>query len=221
VLGDGTSSLAAVLAGNDYKEEWRFLRALDQRNPWDTHPHAVGPGDLEEVSFQGQAGRGITWAKKNGSAVFSFGFPPLWDQDPLHATYAELTDTGEVMAVATDVANLSRLEHVQRNAELLHNYGGEVSPSSLVYEGNGFAVRMYFDDHDPPHFHVLLRRDTSDTQAKCRVDNFDLLAGELPAVLRRRVKEWARNRTVDLMRNWARCREGRHPYVGRLGQLVQ
>lgn len=213
VFCDGTCALAAVLAGDAYKEEWRFLRMLDQRNPWETHPHAVRPGDLEEVAFQGRPAVGMTWARRNGTAVFSFGLPPHWNQDPLRATYIQLDGNGEPSVVAVDIANLSRREDVERNANTLRNYGGDVSPSTLVHVGNGFVVRMFFDDHYPPHFHVLLRRDTSDTQAKCTVETLDIMAGSLAPALWRRVREWAVRRRGELMRNWDRCRNGQHPLM--------
>lgn len=149
--------------------------------------------------------------RKNNSAVFSFGYPPHWDRDSIEAHFVEI-DNLEIMRPAqVSIANLSRPEHVRAHNEKIRDYGGDISPSSLVSDGNGFVVRMFFDDHPPPHFHVLLHRNTSQTQAKCTIERVDILAGWLPGTIRRRVREWAGEHRNELMVNWERCRMGNHP----------
>ena len=93
------------------------------------------------------------------------------------------------------------------------NYGRTVSASSLIYEGNGFFIRMYAYDHNPPHFHVLLHRDTSESLAKCAIQTLDVLAGNLPSALRRPIREWASTHRPDLMQNWERCQAGNRPHL--------
>ena len=41
----------------------------------------------------------------------------------------------------------------------------------------GIIIRMYFDDHDPPHFHAIY----GDDEAQIGIDPIKLLRGELPA----------------------------------------
>jgi len=45
VLGDGTRSLAELLRGD--RDQWRFLKSLDQSSPWDAFP---GLTSLEVLS---------------------------------------------------------------------------------------------------------------------------------------------------------------------------
>jgi hypothetical protein len=213
LLADGTQSLSTILIGDPYKDEWRFINSLNQSNPWDAYPGTRAPGDLEGVSFLGTAAVGMTWAKQNNSAVFSFGHPPNWNTDFIHAQFDAMDVTGEINSISIDVPNLSTPEHAETHRGTIRNYGHTVSPSSLIHDGNGFVVRMYSYDHNPPHFHVLLHRNTSETQAKCAIATLDILAGYLPATLRSAVREWARTHRDALMANWERCQSGDRPLV--------
>lgn len=71
LLGNGNESLATVLRGDVYKEEWRFISSLEQLSPWDAYPGAINPGCLEEVRFEDRTARGMTWARKNVSVRFT------------------------------------------------------------------------------------------------------------------------------------------------------
>jgi Domain of unknown function (DUF4160) len=67
----------------------------------------------------------------------------------------------------------------------------------------GIIVRMYFDDHAPPHFHV-------EHQGQDAVVGFDgkLIAGELSsATARRLIREWAVLRRAELEINWKRAKK--------------
>jgi hypothetical protein len=64
----------------------------------------------------------------------------------------------------------------------------------------GIVIRMYFFDHEPPHFHAQYGRD----EAVVRIQPLGLLAGDLPARPLALVIEWARLHQDDLLENWAR-----------------
>jgi hypothetical protein len=211
-LVDGTQSLRTILNSHVYKDEWRFINGLNQSSPWDAYPGARIPGDLEGVSFHGTAAVGMTWAMENGSAVFSFGHLPDWNAEFIQAQFEDIDVTGSINSIPINVPNLSAPPHVETHREAIRNYGGKVSPSSLTHEANGFVVRMYSYDHNPPHFHILLHRDTSKSQAKCAIRTLDILAGQLPSALRGEVREWAIANRDALMTNWERCQVGDHPF---------
>jgi len=212
-LGDGTYSLASILTGDAYKEEWRFIANLNQSSPWEAYPGAGRPGDLEGVSYKGTMAIGMTWAKRNESAVLSFGHPPDWNRHFIEARFDKLDDGGDLHSTSVEIRNISAPAHAESHRESLNGCGSAVSPSSLIHEGNGFVIRMYSYDHNPPHFHVLLRSDTSESQAKVEVATLDTLAGHLPPAIRRTVKEWAKNHRQELSRNWERCRTGERPIL--------
>jgi hypothetical protein len=211
-LGDGTQSLRTVLMGNIYKDHWRFLNNLDQSSPWGEYPGARVPGDLEGVSFGGNAATGMTWARKNDSAVFSFGHPPNWNAEFIHARFDRMNVAGDIESNPVDVPNLSVPDHANAHIDLIRNFGEVVSASSLVYDSGNFVVRMYFYDHNPPHFHVLPHRNTSKSEAKCAINTLDILEGDLPVALRREMRNWARTRRDELLVNWGRCQMGTHPF---------
>jgi Domain of unknown function (DUF4160) len=212
-LGDGTHSIGAVLRGDANRDEWRFLRGLDQSSPWSSHPGSTRSGDFEEITFDGQIAVGMLWAKQNESAIVSFPFPPIWADSSVPAVFHKMDEASNIDSSEVAIPNLSTPEHAEVHRRLIENYGRTVSASSLIYEGDGFFVRIWFHDHDPPHFHVLMRRDTSDTVAKYVIETLDLMEGQLPSSVRKKVEEWARGRTEELMRSWHRCRAGLHPFV--------
>jgi hypothetical protein len=213
LLADGTCTMAAVLRGDVQRDEWRFLASLDQASPWSGYPQAVVPGQLEEVIFQGQSAIGMLWATRNDSTIASFAFPPNWADSSVQAELHQIDDTGSGFnSVEIAVPNLSGPEHVAAHRELITTYGRDLAKSSLIYEGDGFFVRIWFTDHPPPHFHVMLRRDTSDAAARYAIDTVDLLSGQLSPPVRRRVEEWARARRDELMSSWIRCSNGQHPF---------
>ena len=69
----------------------------------------------------------------------------------------------------------------------------------------GIIVRMYFGDHNPPHFHV-------EFQGEKATFNFggQLLAGSISSgTARKLVRDWARRHKLELMINWKNIEEGR------------
>ena len=77
----------------------------------------------------------------------------------------------------------------------------------------GIAVRMFFNDHDPPHFHVRYQG----FRARVLIEDGSVIDGRLPIRVARLVKEWSALRREALMHNWHLARtEGRLEYVAGL-----
>jgi Domain of unknown function (DUF4160) len=66
----------------------------------------------------------------------------------------------------------------------------------------GITVRMYFNDHEPPHFHVWYQG----FRARVLISSGEVLDGRLPPTVERVVKEWAKLRYEALVRNWIAAR---------------
>ncbi len=66
----------------------------------------------------------------------------------------------------------------------------------------GITVRMYFNDHSPPHFHVRYQG----FRARVLVSDGNVVDGRLPPTAARLVKEWTNLRRDALMRNWEAAR---------------
>ena len=213
IFFNGNCSLAEILRGENHVEEWRFLYSLDQSSPWDEYPGVKQPGEFQEVNFQGRVATGMLWAKQNDSIILSFAFPPNWADPHVRAEFREMDQMRNINSNEIDIPNISTQQHVEAHRILINDYGRSIATSSLIYEGNGFVIRMYSNDHNPPHFHVMGRGNTADTIARYAIETLDILSGEPSPALRARVLEWARNRRDDLMICWHRCQVGEHPYT--------
>ena len=64
----------------------------------------------------------------------------------------------------------------------------------------GIIIRMYFDDHDPPHFHAIY----GDNEAQIAIDPIRTIHGQLPSRAVSMVLEWAALHQHELMDNWHR-----------------
>ncbi|MYE46156.1 MAG: DUF4160 domain-containing protein [Chloroflexi bacterium] len=77
----------------------------------------------------------------------------------------------------------------------------------------GIVIRMYFDDHDPPHFHARYGGD----EALVGIETLAVLHGRLPPRAQGLVVEWASLRQAELRDAWARAR--RLEPLGRIAPL--
>ena len=67
----------------------------------------------------------------------------------------------------------------------------------------GIIIRMYFDDHPPPHFHAIY----SNEEMQISIDPIVILNGRLPRRALSMVLEWAALHQRELMHNWQRLQE--------------
>lgn len=66
----------------------------------------------------------------------------------------------------------------------------------------GIAVRMFFNDHDPPHFHARYQG----FRARIRISDGEIIDGRLPPTVARVLQEWTALRRDALMQNWRAVR---------------
>ncbi|MEX8548539.1 MAG: DUF4160 domain-containing protein [Mucilaginibacter sp.] len=62
----------------------------------------------------------------------------------------------------------------------------------------GIIIRMYFGDHNPPHFHAIYQEDV----AEYDINTLTILVGSLPPRAHAMVLEWASLHRDELMENW-------------------
>jgi len=72
-----------------------------------------------------------------------------------------------------------------------------------VSEFFGVIIAMYFNDHNPPHFHAEYAGD----EASFSIGTLEILEGELPRRARALVVEWASLHRRELLANWERARQ--------------
>jgi hypothetical protein len=73
---------------------------------------------------------------------------------------------------------------------------------TIVKLGN-IAIRMFADDHNPPHFHIV----TSDYQALIALSSMSVIAGEMDRRSLDIALEWARQNKALLEQEWERLNE--------------
>jgi Domain of unknown function (DUF4160) len=67
----------------------------------------------------------------------------------------------------------------------------------------GIVIRMYYDDHPPPHFHAIY----GEHEAKITIETLELFEGKLPRRALGLVLDWAELHQQELRDNWARGQE--------------
>lgn len=73
-----------------------------------------------------------------------------------------------------------------------------------ICEFFGIAIYMYYNDHNPAHFHA----EYAEHEALFAIDTLEIVQGELPRRPRALVIEWAWLHRDALRANWERGRQG-------------
>ena len=63
-----------------------------------------------------------------------------------------------------------------------------------ISEFFGILIRMYYDDHNPPHFHVFY----GEYEAQVSIDTLEVIKGKLPKRALALVLEWAAEHRNEL-----------------------
>jgi hypothetical protein len=71
----------------------------------------------------------------------------------------------------------------------------------------GIIIRMYYREHNPPHFHA----EYSGDEAQFNIESLEILNGRLNARAQRLVREWAALNRSALLENWDRARTAQEP----------
>lgn len=71
----------------------------------------------------------------------------------------------------------------------------------------GISIRMYYDDHNPPHFHAIYAGD----EIEVGVNPISVLRGQLPRRALGLIIEWAASHQQELLENWQRLGDDQPP----------
>ena len=72
---------------------------------------------------------------------------------------------------------------------------------------HGISIRMFFNDHEPPHFHAY----HAGSEARVLVATGEVISGTLGRAQRRLVRDWALRYNKELLSAWADVRADRLP----------
>ena len=62
----------------------------------------------------------------------------------------------------------------------------------------GIIITMYFEEHNPPHFHVQY----NEFRASFEIETLNIIAGKVPVKVRGLVEEWAEMHSSELLQIW-------------------
>ena len=71
----------------------------------------------------------------------------------------------------------------------------------------GILIKMYWDDHAPPHFHA----EYDEHQAIYVIQTLELIKGSLPRRAHALVLEWSAAHRQELMEDWQLCELKQQP----------
>ena len=71
----------------------------------------------------------------------------------------------------------------------------------------GILIRMYFNDHPPPHFHALY----AEYEAIVAIETLEVMEGALPRRALAMVVEWTELHRAELLADWELCRAKAQP----------
>ena len=72
----------------------------------------------------------------------------------------------------------------------------------------GISIRMYFDDHNPPHFHAIY----AGAEVEIGVDPLTVLRGRFARRALGMVLEWAALHQRELLTNWDLLHKDQSPH---------
>ena len=71
----------------------------------------------------------------------------------------------------------------------------------------GIIIRIYFSDHNPPHFHAQY----GEYEAVISIESLAVLRGNLPARAHGLTIEWAQKYQQDLLNSWENAKNMQSP----------
>lgn len=71
----------------------------------------------------------------------------------------------------------------------------------------GIIIKMFFDDHAPPHFHA----EYAEFKAVIDIQNLSVIEGSLPRRAQELVLDWAELHQTELLDDWRLCADRQQP----------
>lgn len=71
----------------------------------------------------------------------------------------------------------------------------------------GILIRMFFDEHAPPHFHAQY----GEFKASINIRTLDLIDGKLPRRALELILDWAELHQAELLEDWNLCQRQQLP----------
>lgn len=67
-----------------------------------------------------------------------------------------------------------------------------------IHDFGDFRIYIYFDDHNPPHFHIV----TPEGSALISIETLEVLKGDVDKKIMKTALAWASNNKITLEQKW-------------------
>lgn len=72
----------------------------------------------------------------------------------------------------------------------------------------GILIRMYWNEHAPPHFHAIY----NENEILINIKTLEIIDGNMPNRALSLILEWSFNNRDELLENWELCQKNQHPH---------
>ena len=72
----------------------------------------------------------------------------------------------------------------------------------------GIHIKMYWDDHAPPHFHATY----NEHKVTVDIQSLEVMAGKMPHRALALILEWAHQHRQELLQDWDLCLQKQQPH---------
>lgn len=69
----------------------------------------------------------------------------------------------------------------------------------------GILIRMFYNDHAPPHFHAVY----AEFELRVEIESLKVMSGDAPPRVRAMVLEWAALHKSELLADWDLAKQAR------------
>ena len=76
-----------------------------------------------------------------------------------------------------------------------------------ISEFYGILIQMFYDDHNPPHFHAVY----GEFEILVGISPIRILEGTAPGRVKSMVLEWAALHQAELLEDWSLCSKKQKP----------
>lgn len=132
-VADGWS-IRLILTGNEYREEWDFIRQINNRSPISDGIEAFLQQEMNGVECKTNGGQieslALAWASFMDSATVSCYAQSDWLSPFVDIKFSCLQDDGSLVESPASVRNASKPEHIDSHIEWLRLLGLSSEPSA-------------------------------------------------------------------------------------------
>lgn len=126
-------TLQLAFSGNEYREEWEFIRQLNSRSPISSEIETMISQQIEEIEYRtipgGFESVALMYASLLDSAIFSHCIIPDWFNPMVDVTCTTLLDDAKLDITSEKVRNMSKPEHADFHKDWLEVLGFTENPS--------------------------------------------------------------------------------------------